>query len=283
MARTHDTAPIVDTYGNPVGNAKVEAYDVTDDSLQETQYTNSSGVASFVALHDTNDSDLKIMWGLFNVQWRRHIFETGGEGGTPSSDHGALTGLTHDDHTQYIKHSLATAANDFLVASGAGVFIKKTLAQTLTVLGKAAASGLASLNASTKVVEQPASISDHLDDTAGGTDAETTKAPTTNVMYDHAHDADAHGEPTVATDSGTATADDQAFSIVGGEGIDTSGATTVVTIAAEDASTTNKGVVMLDTTPADEETKAPTSKWAYDHNADNTAHNALVWAIVFGG
>lgn len=101
MARTHDTAPIVDTYGNPVGNAKVEAYDVTDDSLQETQYTNSSGIASFTALHDTNDSDLKIMWGLFNVTWRRHIFETGGGGGTPSSDHGALTGLADDDHAQY--------------------------------------------------------------------------------------------------------------------------------------------------------------------------------------
>ena len=146
-------------------------------------------------------------------------------------DHGAaLDGLTDDDHTQYIKHSLATAASDFLAASGAGVFVKKTLAEvktilglgsaaytaatdyvthalataandflvasgsgayvkktlaeTLTILGKAAASGLASLNASTKVVEQPASISDHLDDTAGGVDAETTKASTANVVYD---------------------------------------------------------------------------------------------------
>lgn len=49
-------------------------------------------------------------------------------------DHGALTGLADDDHTQYIKHSLATAASDFLVASGVGVFIKKTLAETKTVL-----------------------------------------------------------------------------------------------------------------------------------------------------
>ncbi len=32
---------------------------------------------------------------------------------------------------------------------------------------------------------QPTSISDFLDDTAGGTDALTTKAPTSNVMYDH--------------------------------------------------------------------------------------------------
>jgi len=51
-------------------------------------------------------------------------------------DHGvALLGLTDDDHTQYTKHSLATAVNDFLVASGVGVFIKKTLAEVKTLLG----------------------------------------------------------------------------------------------------------------------------------------------------
>jgi len=33
---------------------------------------------------------------------------------------------------------------------------------------------------------QISDIAPFLDDTAGGTDAETTKAPTTNVMYDHA-------------------------------------------------------------------------------------------------
>lgn len=36
-----------------------------------------------------------------------------------------------------ISHSLATAANDFLVASGAGTFVKKTLAETKTILGLA--------------------------------------------------------------------------------------------------------------------------------------------------
>lgn len=54
-------------------------------------------------------------------------------------DHGlALTGLSDDDHPQYIKHSLATAISDFLVASGAGVFIKKTLAEVKTLLNWAA-------------------------------------------------------------------------------------------------------------------------------------------------
>jgi hypothetical protein len=50
-------------------------------------------------------------------------------------DHGGLAGLADDDHTQYIKHSLATAASDFLVASGVGAFIKKTLAEVKAILG----------------------------------------------------------------------------------------------------------------------------------------------------
>ncbi|PJB49391.1 MAG: hypothetical protein CO103_05925, partial [Chloroflexi bacterium CG_4_9_14_3_um_filter_45_9] len=58
---------------------------------------------------------------------------------TGTLDHGAdLTGLSDDDHPQYIKHSLATAISDFLVASGAGAFIKKTLAEVKTLLDWAA-------------------------------------------------------------------------------------------------------------------------------------------------
>lgn len=47
------------------------------------------------------------------------------------SDHASAA----DPHTVYIKHSLATAANDFLVASEAGAFIKKALAEVKTILG----------------------------------------------------------------------------------------------------------------------------------------------------
>ncbi|KKN32948.1 hypothetical protein LCGC14_0808570, partial [marine sediment metagenome] len=55
-------------------------------------------------------------------------------------DHGTLSGLSHDDHAQYILHSLATAANDFLVASGSGTYVKKTLAETLAILTHTVAS-----------------------------------------------------------------------------------------------------------------------------------------------
>jgi len=71
-------------------------------------------------------------------------------------DHGGQDGLADDDHTQYIRHALSTAANDFLAGSGSNTYIKKTLAETLTILGKAVASGLASLDASSKVVQDPA-------------------------------------------------------------------------------------------------------------------------------
>lgn len=75
-----------------------------------------------------------------------------------------LSGLLADDQhvldaevtAVAVAHSLATAANDFLVASGSGAFVKKTLAETLTILGKAAASGIASLDGSSLVVQNPA-------------------------------------------------------------------------------------------------------------------------------
>jgi hypothetical protein len=51
-----------------------------------------------------------------------------------AADHGALAGLNDDDHTQYIRHNLVTATSDFLVASGSGVVVKKTLAETGAIL-----------------------------------------------------------------------------------------------------------------------------------------------------
>ena len=122
-----------------------------------------------------------------------------------ATDHSSLGNLGNDDHTQYILHSLADAANDFLVASGNDTFVKQTLAQTLTTLGKAAASGLASLNASTKVVEQPASITDHLE--VDPTEDLATKAPTSEWAFDFevAYAAHTHILAAGATDV-TATA-----------------------------------------------------------------------------
>ena len=61
-------------------------------------------------------------------------FEEEGVAAGLVSDHEAAA----DPHTGYTKHSLATAVSDFLVASGVGVFVKKTLAEVKTLLDWAA-------------------------------------------------------------------------------------------------------------------------------------------------
>ena len=63
--------------------------------------------------------------------------------GTPTNP---VTGheSASNPHTGYILHSLATAASDFLVASGVGAFVKKTLAEVKTLLGLGSAAYTAS-------------------------------------------------------------------------------------------------------------------------------------------
>jgi hypothetical protein len=68
----------------------------------------------------------------------------GGDGA--QIDHGSLGGLGDDDHTQYIKHSLAGAENDMLFASGAGAFAKKTLAAAKMILGMSISCGVHDTN-----------------------------------------------------------------------------------------------------------------------------------------
>ena len=97
----------------------------------------------------------------------------------------------------------------------------------------------------------------------------------------------------VASDSGTATPSSNAFTIAGGEGIDTSGAGATVTIAGEDATDSNKGIASfnaqnftvssgavslnIDDTPVDGETDEPiTSNWAYDHVAAADPHTGYM-------
>lgn len=72
---------------------------------------------------------------------------SGGDGA--QIDHGGLGGLTDNDHTQYVLHSLATAENDVLVGNNpVGTWVKKTLADFKTILGL----GTAAYTASTDYV-----------------------------------------------------------------------------------------------------------------------------------
>ncbi len=124
----------------------------------------------------------------------------------------AASGLASLDGSTLVVQNPANAtatptASKIPVADGNG---------KLTAGWGGSASTLATLNASTKVVEQPASITDFLDDTAGGTDALTTKAPTSNVMYDHSHDSSPNHAKIADSDAQTsiivgATADQTDF------------------------------------------------------------------------
>jgi len=66
--------------------------------------------------------------GVTNGNSHDHV---GGDGA--QIDHGGLGGLADDDHTQYVRHNLSTAANDFLVGSGSNTWIKKTLAEMFAI------------------------------------------------------------------------------------------------------------------------------------------------------
>lgn len=142
--RTQEGTPVTAEYMNNIE----EGIDALDDRIIALEIDDLADVDT-VGVTDGNI----LVYDEYTETW------IPGEGGGVT-DHGALTGLGDDDHTQYILHSLATAANDFLIASGSGAMVKKTLAETLTILGKAVASGLASLDASSKVVQDPANATD---------------------------------------------------------------------------------------------------------------------------
>lgn len=72
---------------------------------------------------------------------------------------------TAHGHAENILHSLATAVNDFLVASGVGAFVKKTLAEVKTILGL----GTAAYTAATDY-ETPAGASGKVSDHAAAAD-----------------------------------------------------------------------------------------------------------------
>jgi len=89
--------------------------------ISETLISSTSSIGLSVA--DSTTVDLTLTGGLLSAD----VIQAG-------LDHGSIGGLTDDDHTQYIRHNLSTAANDFLVGSGSNTYIKKTLAETGAIL-----------------------------------------------------------------------------------------------------------------------------------------------------
>jgi len=119
-----DYAPIANGVTN--GNS----HDHAGGDGAQIAYSGLSGLPTLGSIADNAEADFAVAAkGVTNGDSHDHA---GGDGA--QVDHGGLAGLSDDDHTQYIKHSLATATSDFLAASGSGTFVKKTLAETRTLL-----------------------------------------------------------------------------------------------------------------------------------------------------
>lgn len=93
--------------------------------------------------------------------------------------------IVYDSTNNFVSHSLATAANDFLVASGAGVFVKKTLAEVKTILGLGTAAYTAATDYVTHALATAAN--DFLVASGSGTFVKKTLAETLAILT-HNHD-----------------------------------------------------------------------------------------------
>ena len=84
---------------------------------------------------ENSSSDADIRWEVFtddvNLDTLRELFERTSGGVT---DHGALSGLADDDHTQYTKKATLTATGDIYYASGASTPARLAVGATADVL-----------------------------------------------------------------------------------------------------------------------------------------------------
>lgn len=97
-------------------------------------FRNASATYNLVIKDDSDTTTFATILPL-GTGWLVPMGGTTWAASTGITDHGALSGLGDDDHTQYVRHNLSTAVNNFLVGSGSNTWIKKTLAEVLTILG----------------------------------------------------------------------------------------------------------------------------------------------------
>ena len=75
MARSFTLRKVADKRGNSVMGATCEGYNATTGLVVETQYSDTNGDATFTTLPDAGTvTNIKISWGLGNVEWRPDIF-----------------------------------------------------------------------------------------------------------------------------------------------------------------------------------------------------------------
>lgn len=96
-----------------------------------------------------------------------------------SIDHGSIAGLSDDDHTQYIKDSEFTAADEVMVGTGAGTFGQVTLAASQFLAKKAAGAATNVTAGEARTIlnvadgadvtgDNTPQVHDHADDAGGG-------------------------------------------------------------------------------------------------------------------
>jgi hypothetical protein len=181
---------------------------------------------------------------------------TGGTGITITNNDGANTSTVSITNTGVTADTYGSAtAIPVLTINAQGQITGATTAGITTSLGIAADSGTDTIALATDTLTF-----------AGGEGIDTSINASTNTVTISAEDASTSNKgvasfadadfnvssgavelkdtvvKTVTTDSGALTPASHGFSILGGEGIDVTHSTTTITVAGEDASTSNKGV-----------------------------------------
>ncbi|WP_298438098.1 phage tail protein [Geobacter sp.] len=98
--------------------------------LGDAAYKNTGTVAGSVAAGDHGHGNTAAIGGPYALSGHNHS-------GTyePANANIQSHIAANAPHAGHVNHALATAPNDMLVASGAGAFVKKTLAEVKTILG----------------------------------------------------------------------------------------------------------------------------------------------------
>ena len=180
-----------------IADAITKKHTEGDDQALGTLGTKASPVDADKVIHRnsaSSDALVTSTWTQIKAFFKTY-FDSLYSAITHSHAHSAMSNLDVDDHPQYILHSLATAVSDFLVASGAGVFIKKTLAEVKTILGL----GSAAYTAATAYVTHAlaTAANDFLVASGSGAYVKKTLAEVKTILgitnvEDTTHSTDAH-------------------------------------------------------------------------------------------